>query len=120
MPSGPAHLHIRYVDDSVAWRYLKRRGFTERRFIIRPPHANHKLTGGESDAIDYLWMEWDWAYAPSLAPVEDAGASRVSQARRWLSRVFSGPLRVIDSYLARRRHRRWSKQCEEQEGELNL
>ena len=68
MPSGPAHLHKRYVDDDVAWQYLRRRGFTRRRGVIAPPYRGHRLSKGESDAIDYLWMEWDWSYAPSEAP----------------------------------------------------
>ena len=109
MPSGPAHLHARFVNDSVAWDYLRRRGFKHKRFVISPPYRQYQLTKGESDAIDYLWMEWDWAYAPSEAHGTCLEATRVYRARAWLSRVSSGPLRVRDAYLARLRHRLWSK-----------
>lgn len=114
MPSGPAHLHERYVDDSVAWTYLRRRGFTQTRFVVAPPYRGYKLTKGESDAIDYLWMEWDWAYAPTEAPERPVERSRLSQALRWVSRVSSGPLRVTDAYLTRRRHRRWQREYEKE------
>lgn len=99
MPSGPAHLHLRFGDDWTAWMYLKRRGFTHSRFIVKPPFRGYKITKGESDAIDYLWLEWDWAYAPSLAPETPPEGSLLRRALRWLLRASSGLLRVRDKHL---------------------
>lgn len=101
MPSGPAHLHERFGDDWTAWLYLRRRGFTADKGVVSPPWRGHTVTEGESDAIDYLFMEWDWAYLPDRAPEKPPERSRLLRWRAWLSRVSSGPLRVRDKYLGR-------------------
>lgn len=104
MPQGPARLHQLFGDDGTAWAYLKRRGFIiQSPFMGRiiPPYLGYKITSREEDAIDYLFMEWDWVYDPLGAPSVALGRSRLRQPRRWLLRRSAGPLRVIDKYLRR-------------------
>lgn len=99
MPQGPAHLHIRFGDDWVAWLYLKRRGFGMHKFVVTPPYFGYVLSNKEWDAATYLCLEWDWEYDRDGGPERSQGASRLSQARSWLLRVSSGPLRVWDKHL---------------------
>lgn len=101
MPQGPAHLHARFGDDGTAWAYLRRRGYRNGRGVINPPWVGYVMTDPEWDAVVYLVQEWDWWFDRSGAPGEAPGGSMVSQARRWLLRVSSGPLRVWDKYEAR-------------------
>lgn len=60
MPSGPAELHKKWGDDGAAWAYLAERGFKHDRGIIAK--VDRPLMDDEQSAIDYLFMEWDWAY----------------------------------------------------------
>lgn len=98
MPQGPAHLHRLFGDDGNAWYYLQLRGFTHSKGIIAPPHRHHRLTQMEENAVDYLFMEWDWAYAPTRATETPPERSMLLSWGLWLRRASSGPLRVIDKH----------------------
>lgn len=99
MPSGPAHLHARFGDDWVAWKYLQRRGFTMAKGFVSPPFQSYVMSQMEDDAVDYLLMEWDWDYNVARAPESLSAASPLGRCRRYLLRLFSGPLRVRDRHL---------------------
>ena len=69
MPSGPPELHRKWCQagpwqghgDSNALHYLEQQGFKPTRggmFIIPGMHV---ISEEESSALDYLWMEWDYA-----------------------------------------------------------
>lgn len=60
MPQAPQHLRDLFPDDRVAW-FLLKRNFTDTRGVIRP-NAGHKPTEAELLAVDYLCLEWDYAY----------------------------------------------------------
>lgn len=61
MPQASPRLRRKFKNgtDSKAWNVLKKRGFTEERFLIHIPHGR-KLTRREANAIEYLITEWDW------------------------------------------------------------
>ena len=51
------------IDDGEPWKFLKARGYTAPRFLIRPPEG-HTVTEDEGECIDFLCDEWDWAFDP--------------------------------------------------------
>ena len=62
MPQGPAELHTKWQDCSLALQYLTHRGYTcDKGGVIHPPVA-HVPTIEENSAIDYLFLEWDFGY----------------------------------------------------------
>jgi hypothetical protein len=73
MPSGPPELHEKWCGfgpfkgfgDSNALKYLRDRGLQDCRGVFRIPRAR-VLTDEESSALDYLFMEWD--YASEIVP----------------------------------------------------
>lgn len=62
MPSGPPELHEKFGDDSNAWSVLFRAGYTDDRGMIVPPDEEHRPTEEEREAIEYLILEWDYAW----------------------------------------------------------
>jgi hypothetical protein len=69
MPSGPPELHRKWCDhgpyighgDSNALYYLAQRGLKPTRGgVFYIPHGR-ALTDEENSALDYLFMEWDYA-----------------------------------------------------------
>ena len=60
MPQGPAHLHEKFGDDASAWAFLRERGFAHDQGVIQKP--DREITAEEFEAIDYLCLEWDWAF----------------------------------------------------------
>jgi len=51
-----------WKDDNEAWEYLKSKGFTEERFLIKSPSdkSSKDFSEKENSAISYLIFEWDW------------------------------------------------------------
>ena len=49
---------LTFGDDSEAWDYLEKRGYTEKQFLKQLPIRD--MTEGEWDAVKYLCGEWDW------------------------------------------------------------
>lgn len=68
MPQASDYLRGQFEHDGAAWDVL-RAHFTESRGVIRPKNG-HAPSAAEFEAIDYLVMEWDYAYASS----NDGGA----------------------------------------------
>lgn len=64
MPSGPPELHEKWGGDGPALDHLRRRGYTNKRGVIRPPEG-HDETPEDASAILYLRSEWDYSYDPS-------------------------------------------------------
>lgn len=60
MPQAPDHLRALYAHDGEAWEVLGD-NFTDDRGVIRPK-PGHKVTVAEASAIDYLVLEWDYAW----------------------------------------------------------
>lgn len=81
MPSAPDELQDLAtliwgdMDISGPLRFLEERGFKDDNGFIRPPTADHHLTWKEGIAVDFLFMEWDFAYGDPK-PVTEAGAYR--------------------------------------------
>lgn len=63
MPQAPDYLRAKFAHDGEAWAALGD-NFTDTRGLIRPK-PGHKPTDREFDAIDYLVMEWDYAWEPA-------------------------------------------------------
>ena len=69
MPSGPPELHRKWCDfgpydghgDSNALKYLADRGLKPNRGGVFVIPTQRCLTGEENSALDYLFMEWDYA-----------------------------------------------------------
>lgn len=54
---------LEWDDDWEAWLYLKERGYEMNKGVIKyRPEKFHNMPDDESQAIDYLVGEWDWAY----------------------------------------------------------
>jgi hypothetical protein len=73
MPQAPDALRALFDHDGEAWLVLHE-NFTDTRGVIRPK-AGHVVTVAEAAAIDYLVLEWDYAYEaaapqPDLTPPE--------------------------------------------------
>ena len=60
MPQAPGYLQAMFKDDADAWRHLS--NFYDDHGVIRPKIAGTVPTEKQIDAIDYLWLEWDYAY----------------------------------------------------------
>lgn len=63
MPSGPSHWHEHWGHDGRAWEYLAKRGFKDRAGMIYHPDRDFEPDHLDMAAIDYLFAEWDYAYA---------------------------------------------------------
>ena len=62
MPQAPNRLRAKFPGhDSEALEVIQE-NFTEDSGRIRPKVAGYKPTKRESDALDYLWLEWDYSY----------------------------------------------------------
>lgn len=65
MPQAPQYLRDLFDDDREAWDVLKGK-FKAPRGVISP-NPGHVPTVPELLAVDYLCLEWDYAYEPSRA-----------------------------------------------------
>jgi hypothetical protein len=80
MPSGPPELHRKWCDrgpyeghgDSNALHFLGERGIRPSRGGIFYLQANRPLDDEENSALDYLFMEWD--FACQVLPASDSPA----------------------------------------------
>lgn len=61
MPQGPAHSHEKWESDSDALRFLAERGLKPNRGGVFEIPIAREITAEENSALDYLWMEWDYA-----------------------------------------------------------
>ena len=81
MPQAPDDLRAKWTCES-ALAHLKKDGrFLEDGGILRPA-MGVTLTQDDKDAIDYLWLEWDFGYDPTPLP----------QALKFTEHDVSGPL----------------------------
>lgn len=49
-------------------QFLFSRGYTETGGMIKPPVPDHTVSREESECIDFLFGEWDFAYDDTRAP----------------------------------------------------
>lgn len=64
MPQAPDALRALFANDGEAWEVL-RENFTDTSGVIRPK-PGHAPTVAECAAIDYLVLEWDYAWEPDV------------------------------------------------------
>lgn len=64
MPQGPSHLHEKFGEPHVALAVLLSTRFSLSGGVISPRVQDMVVSDEEGDAIDYLVMEWDYAYNP--------------------------------------------------------
>lgn len=62
MPQGPDYLQEEFGDDSNALAVIDTNYIVDKGFIIRPKVAGYRATALENRALDYLWLEWDFAF----------------------------------------------------------
>lgn len=74
MPQAPEALRELFVDDSQAWEVLGS-NFTDDRGVIRPK-PGHQVTVGEAAALDYLVLEWDYAFEANSSAAGGVQPSR--------------------------------------------
>ena len=60
MPQAPNELRAKFEDDRVAWDVLKD-NFIDHRGLIKPK-PGYVPNDRDFEAIDYLVLEWDYAY----------------------------------------------------------
>ena len=66
MPQAFERLREQFNHDGEAWAVLRNK-FTETAGLIRPKKAGYIPSLREADAIDYLVLEWDYAYTTEAA-----------------------------------------------------
>lgn len=66
MPQAPDRLRTKFADDGTALRVIAV-NFVDKKGVISPKVKGYKPTKREQDAIDYLWLEWDYAYDPKVS-----------------------------------------------------
>ena len=69
MPSYPSDV---WNDEGQAWMHLARLGFTQYKYVIRPPYENFNFDYETTEAVNYLCGEWDWAYETTPAKAIEA------------------------------------------------
>lgn len=79
MPTAPDHLRVKFDGPESALAILAAR-FTCRNGIVRPKAAGTVETSEERDALDYLFLEWDFGSSPEPEPGSD-GRQRVGDTR---------------------------------------
>ncbi len=62
MPSAPPYLQEMFDNDSVALAIIGEHYSVGKGFVIRPRTPGYKATTQEEHALDYLWLEWDFAF----------------------------------------------------------
>lgn len=63
MPSGPPELWKDFPDgDSDALIAIDENYVVGKGFVIRPKVVGYKPTEIENKALDFLWLEWDYAF----------------------------------------------------------
>lgn len=63
MPSAPLDLQNKFPGmDQEALEVIDANYSVGKGFVIRPKVAGYKPTERENDALNYLWLEWDFAF----------------------------------------------------------
>lgn len=63
MPQSPPELRAKFPDgDLEALRVLKENFVIDQSGVIHPRAWGYEPTSRENEAIDYLWLEWDYGY----------------------------------------------------------
>ena len=67
MPRAAVEGRGEWTSDKQAWRYLRWRGWTERKSVLIPPaYRPAKISAKEWRAAQYLVDEGDWSCAPVM------------------------------------------------------
>ena len=65
MPQATDELRAKFPGyDQEAFAVIKANFTISRGGVIYPKQIGYTMTARESDAIDYLFHEWDYAYSP--------------------------------------------------------
>lgn len=64
MPQASDELRDQFEDDSAAMTVLQEHFSLSATGVIRPRTADRQATDREKAAIDYLVLEWDYAWEP--------------------------------------------------------
>ncbi len=62
MPQAPEYLREEFDDDRSAFAVIEKNYVDDKGFVIRPKVEGYKPTALEKRALDYLWLEWDYAF----------------------------------------------------------
>lgn len=63
MPSAPPDLQDKFPGyDKEALNVIAKNYTVDKGFVIRPKTAGYEPTERENDALNYLWLEWDFAF----------------------------------------------------------
>lgn len=73
MPQAHQYLRDKFEDDSTAWEILDG-NFSDCAGLIYPKVAGYMPTNEENDALDYLFLEWDYGYSPVEPPTKERKA----------------------------------------------
>lgn len=66
MPSAPPELAAKFPrGDEQAFEIIDANFNTRRDGMIEPKVVGYKPTPEEDEALDYLWLEWDYGYLPT-------------------------------------------------------
>ena len=82
MPTGPERLRAKFSTPEAALAVLGDR-YTCRKGLIRPTVAGRAETAEEKDAIDYLWLEWDYASSPYVSDDEPGYDGAIGRRRSY-------------------------------------
>jgi hypothetical protein len=66
-PQASGELRAKFPGSIEQAYDVLRDNFTDTKGVIRPKVDGYKPTKRESDAIDYLFLEWDFCYEPRAA-----------------------------------------------------
>jgi hypothetical protein len=64
MPQASEALRAKFPGDDAEALEVLVANFTEDRGVFRPKIKGYQPTQREAEALDYLWLEWDYAYEP--------------------------------------------------------
>jgi hypothetical protein len=71
MPQAPQYLREMFDGDAAAYKVLAANFSISRGGVIYPNDPTYIPTEAESNAIDYLWLEWDYCYSPTGQDTKD-------------------------------------------------
>lgn len=62
MPQGPPELQEEFGNDWKALQTVSENYIVGKGFVIQPKVKGYKATPLEHRALEYLWLEWDYAF----------------------------------------------------------
>lgn len=62
MPQAPDYLRKQFADDGEALDAIRVGYYVDKGFIIRPRYKGYEPSERENNALDYLWLEWDYGF----------------------------------------------------------